>query len=201
MVGGGRRTGSGIRLSGAKSGFRIQEVKEHAPGAGSVFGIWEVKEQALGASAGFSIRESGAGRQMNISHCRGQAEFSVLFKSLQGMPPAESWETAVVTVRGYPLAARFDSQGCQISIGDKIAFDACRPAKPCEDLPMPSARSYDDAIGLVTQFGGKAKRVFPSGRQLEDSRMGHNADESGCILVLRHGTGARASERHGHQRR
>jgi hypothetical protein len=111
--------------------------------------------------------------------CLGQAEFLALLKSLQGMPPAESWEPAVVTVRRDPLAARLDSQSRQISIGDKVAFDACRPAKPCEDLPMPSAWSYDDAIGLAAHFRSKAKRVFPSRRQPEDPRMGHNPEEPG----------------------
>ena len=116
---------------------------------------------------------------MEKGSCLRQAEFFALLKSLQGMPPVESWEAAVVTVRRDPLAARFDSQSCQISIGDKVPFDARRPAKPCEDLPMPSAWSYDDAIGLTAHFRGKAKGVFPSGRELEDPRVGHNPEEPG----------------------
>jgi len=111
--------------------------------------------------------------------CLGQAELFALLKSLQWMPPAESWEPAVVAVRRDPLAARFDSQSCQISIGDEVAFDACRPAKLCEDLPMPSARSYEDAIGLTAHFRSKAKRVFQSARRLENPRMGHNPEEPG----------------------
>ena len=69
------------------------------------------------------------------------------------MPPAESREAAVVPVRRDPLAARFDSQGGQIGIGDEVAFDARRVAKPCDEGTLTSISTIEP-LHAVEQGGG-----------------------------------------------
>lgn len=67
------------------------------------------------------------------------------------MTPAQPGEAGVSAVGGDEFGTAFHSQGCQVGVGDEVAFGPHRPAEAREDFPMTLTRPQGNTVRPVAE--------------------------------------------------
>jgi len=93
--------------------------------------------------------------------------------------PAKAGKSCIVPVRRYPFGARLDSEGGKIGIRNQVAACVRRLAKTGENLPVARPRGNRYAVGALPNLGDKVQGDFQRSRLLENTRMGHDSEETG----------------------
>ncbi len=95
------------------------------------------------------------------------------------MLPSKSWESAEVGVGGYHGAAVLDRNRRVLGVGDQLPVGPGLAAQSFEDVQMVGTGTHDARGRALHQRVHEREGLVESGRRVEDSGVGHNANEAG----------------------
>ena len=95
------------------------------------------------------------------------------------MLPAKSRESAEIGVGRHHRAAMLHGDRRVLSIGDQLSRGARRTAQSFKYLHVIEAGSHDARRRALYQRGHEGERLIECGCWVEDSGIGHYADEAG----------------------
>ena len=95
------------------------------------------------------------------------------------MLPPECWETAEVGVGGDHCTTVLDRDGRVLGVGNQLSGCTGLAAQSFEYVHMIGAGTYDSRLWPLEERIYECERAVESGRRIEYSRVGHDADESG----------------------
>ena len=128
-----------------------------------------------------------SGRPLATSRCDvGQSllladfeEQSTQTISIKRMTPLQTAKTTEVAIGCDPFQTRLNCEGSHERIRYQIASDTAFSTQSQKDLPMPIAGLGNDAVRSPSHFYDEFHRGRERCRVGEDSRMGHDPEESG----------------------
>ena len=104
------------------------------------------------------------------------------------MTPAQTLETAEVSIHGDPLAPRLDREGSKVGVRNETTPCPGLTTKTTEYFPVAISWNDEYAVRLVSDHLGERKRFFEGAGISKYLRMSHYPQKT-AQHILRHAVG------------